>query len=95
MENLILHVYYTCKSGMAPAFVQALKDSGLQAKVRAEDGCLQYDYHLSCEEKDTVVLIECWRDAAALSAHAAAPHMARVAAMKEGRVKETNLKRYE
>jgi quinol monooxygenase YgiN len=95
MQNIILHVTYTCFPGKAEEFVTALKESGFQTTVRAEDGCLQYDYHLSCEEKDTVVLIECWRDAAALAAHAAAPHMARVAAMKEGRVKETNLKRYE
>lgn len=95
MENLILHVYYTCKSGMAPAFVQALKDSGLQAKVRAEDGCLQYDYHLSCEEADTVVLLEKWQSAAALQAHLAQPHMADIAAVKEQYALSTRLEKYE
>jgi quinol monooxygenase YgiN len=95
MENIILHVTYTCLPGKAEEFVTALKESGFQTTVRAEDGCIQYDYHLSCEEKDTVVLIERWRDAAALAAHAAAPHMARIAAMKDGRVSATDVKRYE
>jgi len=95
MENIILHVTYTCLPGKAEEFVTALKESGLQATVRAEDGCIQYDYHLSCEEKDTVVLIERWRDAAALAAHAAQPHMAQIAAMKDGRVSATDVKRYE
>jgi len=94
MENLILHVYYSCKPGMAPAFVQALKDSGLQGKVRAEDGCLQYDYHISCEEADTVVLLEKWRDTAALDAHLAQPHMALIGAVKEQYVTSTRLEKY-
>ena len=95
MENVILHVTYTCLPGKAEEFVAVLKESCLQATVKAEDGCLQYDYHISCEQKDTVVLIERWRDAAALAAHAAQPHMAQIAAMKEGRVTETKLNRYE
>ena len=66
METIVLHVTYTCKPAQAPAFVQAVKAAGLQDTVRAEDGCLQYDYHLSCETPDTVVLLERWRDAAAL-----------------------------
>ena len=86
-------VTYKMKPGHRDAFLA--DTAAIRPEILKEDGCLQYDYHLSCEEKDTVVLIECWRDAAALAAHAAAPHMARVAAMKEGRVKETNLKRYE
>ena len=58
METIILHCTYTCKSGMAQPFVKALKDSGAQESVRAEDGCLQYDYHISCEAPDTVVLLD-------------------------------------
>jgi len=95
MEHLILHVYYTCKPGMAPAFVQALKDSGLQGRVRAEDGCLQYDYHLSCEEADTVVLLEKWRDAAALQTHLAQPHMGDIAKVKEQFALATRLEKFE
>jgi len=95
MKNIILHVTYTCAPGKAEEFVSALKESGLQETVRAEDGCLQYDYHLSCEEKDTVVLIERWRDAEALAKHGKAPHMAKIPALKEGRVITTDIKRYE
>ena len=62
MEHISLHVYYRCKSGVAQDFVRAIKDSGVQTLVRAEDGCIQYDYHLSLEEPDTVVLLEKWRD---------------------------------
>ena len=57
--------------------------------VRAEDGCIEYGPAVDAEGlgsfqtkfgPDTFVVIEKWRDAAALKAHAAAPHMAAYAA---------------
>ena len=95
MEHIILHCIYTCKAGMAQPFVKALKDSGAQEKVRAEDGCLQYDYLLSCEQPDTVVLLEKWRDAAALEQHQTQPHMADIRALKAEYVLDFKLERYE
>ena len=95
MEHIILHVTYTCLPGKAEDFVRVLKARGLQAKVKAEDGCMQYDYHLSCEQADTVVLLEKWRDAAALDIHSRQPHMAEIAACKEGLVTRTEIERYE
>jgi len=92
---MVLHVYYTCRPGMAGSFVRALKDSGVQEKIRAEDGCLQYDYCLSCEQPDTVVLLERWRDAAAQSAHMARPHMEDVRRLKEAYTLDTSLQRFE
>ena len=53
--------------------------------VRAEDGCIEYGPAVDAEGfgsfqakfgADTFVVIEKWRDAAALKAHAASPHMA-------------------
>ena len=95
MESIVLHVTYTCRPGQGAAFVQAVKAAGLQDAVRAEDGCLQYDYHLSCEAPDTVVLLERWRDAAALERHLAQPHMERLREIKGGYALDTKLERYE
>ena len=95
MNGIIVHVTYHCLPGKAEPFVRLLKSRGLQARVRAEDGCLQYDYHLSCEAPDTVVLLEKWRDAAALDVHSRQPHMAEIAACKEGLVTRTEIERYE
>jgi len=95
MENVILHVTYHCKSGMAEDFVRAVKESGVQAKVRAEDGCLQYDYHLSLEENDAVVLLEKWRSSEALAAHMAQPHMETLRDLKSRFALDTKIERYE
>jgi quinol monooxygenase YgiN len=67
--------------------------------VRAEEGCIEYSLAVDAEGlgsfqtkfgPDTFVFIEKWRDAAALKAHAAAPHMAaygaKVKEMIAGRV---------
>lgn len=57
--------------------------------VKAEDGCIEYSLTVDAEGlgnfqtkfgADTFVFIEKWRDAAALKAHAGAPHMAAYAA---------------
>ena len=57
--------------------------------VLAEDGCIEYSPTVDAEGlggfqtklgPDTFVFVEKWRDAQALKAHAAAPHMAAYAA---------------
>lgn len=95
MENIILHVYYRSKNGTAEDFVRAVKESGVQDKVRAEDGCIQYDYNLSLEESGTVVLLEKWRDSDALTAHMQQPHMETLKELKERYDLETAIERYE
>ena len=63
------------------------------AAVRAEHGCMEYGFAVDTEGlgsfqtkfgPDAFVFIEKWSDAAALKAHAAAPHMAAYA----GKVKD-------
>ena len=77
----------TAKPGMREAILQAFR-ANIPA-VRAEDGCIEYGPAIDAEGlggfqtrfgPDTFVAIEKWRDAQALKAHAAAPHMAAYAA---------------
>ena len=77
----------TARPGQRDAILQAFKDN--IAAVRAEDGCIEYGPAVDAEGigpfqtkfgADTFVVIEKWRDGAALKAHAAAPHMVAYAA---------------
>ena len=95
MENIIFHVTYTCKPGMAEAFINAVRERGLQEKTRQEDGCMQYDYHISCEAEDTVLLVEHWRDQAAVKRHAETPTMEKIKALKAQYVEDTQITRCE
>ena len=95
MEQIVIHVTYTCFPGKARELVQQLKESGAQAAVQAEPGCLQYDYSISCEAPDTVILLEKWKNQAAHDYHMRQPHMRLIAACKEGRVASMQMERYE
>jgi quinol monooxygenase YgiN len=77
----------TAKAGQRDAVLAAMRDN--RPAVLAEDGCIEYGPAIDNEPAagfqaqlgaDTVVVIEKWRDMAALKAHAAAPHMAAYAA---------------
>ncbi|MGA2716224.1 MAG: putative quinol monooxygenase [Bryobacteraceae bacterium] len=43
--------------------------------VRREDGCIQYDLHVSTNEPANFVFYENWKDADALQRHATSRHM--------------------
>ena len=77
----------TAKPGQRQKILEAARAN--LAAVRAEDGCIEYEPTVDAQGlgsfqtkfgDDTFVFIEKWRDAAALKAHAAAPHMAAYAA---------------
>lgn len=87
----------TAKPGLRDKVLEAFR-ANIPA-VRAEDGCIEYGPTIDADGlggwqakvgPDTFVVIEKWRDAAALKAHAAAPHMAaygaKVKDMLAGRV---------
>ena len=43
--------------------------------VRAEEGCIQYDLHVSTKDPAAFVFYENWKDADALKSHAGSAHM--------------------
>ena len=88
---LLLNVTYTMKPGMRDTFLNEVQAQGIQAAVRHEDGCLQYDYYLPVEASDTLLLVERWRDQAAQQVHLATPHMAALGKIKADCVTDTQI----
>ena len=80
------------QEGCREKFLEILKAN--VPLVRAEEGCLQYDYHLSCEGEDRVVLLERWADEEALRRHGAQPHMQKLSALKPRYVLDTRVERF-
>ena len=93
MENIVLHVYYTGEK--AKEFAAEMETGGLQTAVKAEDGCLQYDYFLPTQDANTVLLLEKWRDQAAIEQHNAGENMVKLKATKAKYGLETKIERYE
>ena len=67
----------------ARSFAEEMEVSGIADAIRAEDGNLRYQYFQPLNDPETVLLIDSWRDQAALDAHHASPMMAQLAALRE------------
>ena len=80
---ITVNLYYTGKCGAARAFAEEMTKSGIAAAIRAEDGNLRYEYFLPMDDPETVLLIDQWRDQAAIDAHHASPMMAQIASLRE------------
>ena len=80
---ITVNLYYTGENGAARAFAEEMVRSGVAADIRAEDGNLRYEYFFPMDDPETVLLIDQWRDQAAIDAHHASPMMARIAALRE------------
>ena len=80
---ITVNLYYTGTEGSARAFAEEMVSSGTVAAIRAEDGNVRYEYFFPMEDPETVLLIDQWRDQAAIDAHHASPMMAQIAALRE------------
>ena len=80
---LIVNLYYTGAGGSARRFAEEMEKSGIADSIRAEDGNLRYEYFFPMNDTETVLLIDAWRDQAALDAHHASPMMAQLASLRD------------
>ena len=80
---ITLHLYYTGENGAARAFAEEMTRRGVVDAIRAEDGNLRYAYYFAMDDPETVLLIDQWRDQAAIDAHHASPMMGEIAALRE------------
>lgn len=80
---ITVNLRYTGTGGNARAFAEEMTSSGTVDKIRAEEGNLRYEYYVSLEDSETVLLIDSWADQAAIDVHHASPMMATIASLRE------------
>lgn len=93
----MVHVlaFITCQPGRRDEVLAAFRAN--MPAVHAEDGCIEYQPVVDAAGfpgllgSDAFVVVEKWRDADALKAHAAAPHMAAYAARTRPLVAERRI----
>lgn len=78
-----VNIYYTGRNGSARQFAREMVESGLAERIRREEGNLRYEYFFPMEDPETVLLIDSWRDQAAIDAHHATPMMGEIARLRE------------
>ena len=81
--SIIVNLRYTGKSGSARAFAEEMTSSGTVDVIRQEDGNLRYEYYLSFDDPETVLLIDEWTDQAAIDRHHASPMMQKIAELRD------------
>ena len=81
--SITVNIYYTGKQGNARKFAEEMVSSGLVDQVRGEEGNERYDYFFPMDDPETVLLIDRWRDQAAIDAHHKSEMMPRIAALRE------------
>ena len=81
--SFTVNIYYTGKNGSAKAFAREMTESGIVERVRAEAGNERYEYFISMNDPETILLIDRWRDETALDIHHKSPMMAEIAAPRE------------
>ena len=84
-----IYVKFTCLPGKREAFIQKMKDTGILADIRAEDGCHKYDYYLSDQDPNLILLIEQWETAEHQKVHIKQPHMALMREFKDEYITDT------
>ena len=80
---ITVNLRYTGTGGDARAFAEEMISSGTVDRIRTEEGNLRYEYYISMEDPETVLLIDSWTDQAAIDAHHASPMMAIIASLRE------------
>ena len=91
-------VYVLCRFDLKPdadVAGYAAKTLAVVPTVRAEDGCLRYDYYFSEADKNELLLIEAWETKHHQQVHIEQPHMARLREIKGAYIESTTLGEFE
>lgn len=88
---LKLSVNYFAKPGRREEFLRLIVEGGILAAIRAEEGCLRYDYYLSCQNEDEILLLEEWDTVEHQRIHMEQEHMKRLRVIKDDCIADTQL----
>lgn len=80
---ITVNIYYSGINGNAKKFAEEMVASGVVRDIRAEDGNLGYEYFFPMDDKETVLLIDSWKDQHSIDAHHASPMMTKIAELRE------------
>ena len=63
---ITVNLYYRGENGNARRFAEEMEASGIAGAIRAEEGNLRYEYFQPLNDPEAVLLIDSWRDQAAI-----------------------------
>ena len=80
---ITVNLRHTGTNGSARKFAQEMETSGTVGAIRKEPGNLRYEYWVSFDDPETVLLIDSWADQATIDAHHASPVMKAIMGLRD------------
>ena len=80
---ITVNLYYTGTNGNAGRFAEEMERSGTADLIRQEEGNLRYEYFISLDDPETVLLIDSWKDQAAIDRHHQSEMMRTIAELRD------------
>ena len=90
-----IYVVFDCYENKREEFIERVKSEGIVDAIRAENGCIRYDYYFAEKNPNEILLIEAWETKEHQQIHIEQPHMAKLRALKDGYIKTTSLGEFE
>ena len=81
--SITINIYYNGKNENAKKFAEEMISSGTVDDIRAEAGNLKYEYFFPMDDKETVLLIDSWKDQKSLDIHHESPMMQKIIDLRE------------
>lgn len=78
-----INIYYRGRGNAAAEFAREMTERGITERIRRIEGNLQYEYFFPLEDDECVLLIDAWKDQAALDRHHASPMMSEIIKLRE------------
>jgi quinol monooxygenase YgiN len=92
--SITVNLYYTGQNGNARKFAEEMTSRGIVDAIRAEEGNERYEYFFPMEDEETVLLIDRWKDQAALDFHHKSEMMKQIAELREKYKLHLRVERY-
>ena len=73
--NITVNLRYRGENGSALKFANEMVTCGIVEAIRKETGNLRYEYFISFDDPETLLLIDSWTDQEAIDRHHASPMM--------------------
>ena len=91
---LVLNVIFKCAPGKREELRDLVRKEGINAASRNEEGNFKYEFFMSTEDPNDILLIEFWKDVDAWMHHRTLPHYAKLDEIKKGRVLDAEIRKY-
>lgn len=92
---LTIYVKYTALDGCRETFLREVVEQGILTAIRNEEGCILYDYYLSAQDENVILLLEQWESEAHQRIHMQQSHMQQLIELKNAYIAETKLGKVE